>query len=62
MADNVIELPEQMFILRCHECGCNAFYIHLGSRNPDDRIGYQCIECEDYWDIKETEIQFIGES
>lgn len=48
----VIKFPEKEFILRCIKCKINAFYIILNSDNPYDLKGFECMDCEGWFDLE----------
>uniref|UniRef100_A0A6H2A1S1 Uncharacterized protein n=1 Tax=viral metagenome TaxID=1070528 RepID=A0A6H2A1S1_9ZZZZ len=41
----VIKFPDKEYILRCHRCKINAFYIILNSESYSDIKGIECAEC-----------------
>ena len=51
-SEKVIKL-EFKFILRCKRCGSHSFCIWLGSVNPYDIIGLECMECENEMKLDE---------
>jgi len=60
---NIIAFPDKEFILRCHKCKINTFYIILNSENWADLKGFECAECGSYTEIqpKIPEIKKIRE-
>ena len=53
----VIKFPEKEFILRCHKCKVNAFYIILNSEDWTDIKGFECAECGAYTEFLQEEIK-----
>jgi len=49
---NIIRLPSKEYILRCHKCKINTFYIILNSENWTDLKGFECAECGNYTEIQ----------
>lgn len=50
----VIPFPEKEYILRCHKCKVNAFYVILNSKSfksMEDVKGFECSECFSYTSI-----------
>lgn len=51
----VIPFPEREYILRCHRCKVNAFYVILNSerfKSIEDVKGFECSECNSYTSIE----------
>lgn len=56
--NNVIPFPEKEFILRCHKCKVNAFYVILNTdsfKGIEDVKGFECSECGSYTLIEALE-------
>lgn len=50
----VIPFPEREYILRCHKCKINAFYVILNAerfKSIEDVKGFECSECGKYTSI-----------
>lgn len=50
---NLIEL---YFRMCCHRCKSNAFEVALNSRDACDIKGFLCLECGNYFDLKDARI------
>ena len=48
----MIKFPDKEYILRCHKCKINAFYVILNSENWQDIKGFECTECGKYTEIQ----------
>jgi len=49
--NKVIPFPEREYILRCHKCKINAFYVILNTdsfKGIEDVKGFECSECGSY--------------
>ena len=44
-SNKVIQFPRPEYILRCHRCKINAFYIILNSNKWNDIKSFECAEC-----------------
>jgi len=50
--DNIIKFPSKEYILKCHKCKSNSFYIILNSENWTDLKGFECAECGNYTEFQ----------
>ena len=48
----ILKFPEVIFILKCKYCGSNNFNIQLKDKESNKIIGYSCVNCEEFWELK----------
>lgn len=54
--NKILKFPDKEYILRCHKCKINAFYVILNSDDWLDIKGFECAECGWYTPIESIQI------